>query len=425
MVNYDYLYDKSYFKKYTEVDHRVECQLSWQEYDNAVILPYRKIKGVRMPGGLCDKNGNYIDGSGLHRGLGSRYAYEAHEVRESDETIIFLGLWPNIWGHVLTDNIRRLWVLFDKEFMKRYGHLRFLYIPHENKLPGENALRFLEILGIGDIRLEPVFDILKFKKIIIPDECFFRESDGNRFFTKEYEEMIGRVRSYGIRNLKKTKSDRVYFTHSNFSGLRSVGEDRLERFFKELGYKIISPEKYSFEEQLNIFLNCKEFVSTIGSLSHNTVFLREHTKVFLIPRACYITEYQWALDQIVDTDTVYVDSALTMYLQPEHPWGGPFYYIVSDNLKKCFNVETYEVDNEKGFLQFKKVFFILNGSQKIQSYYREIYPKYLKLSAEKVEQFPVLARVLEKLRFRAIEVRIFRIVEKIYAAKNGSKRIGK
>ena len=116
----------------------------------------------------------------------------------------------------------------------------------------------------------------------------------------------------------------MYFTYSRFSSDKQVGENKLEDFFTGLGYKIIAPERYSFEEQLNILANCEFFASTIGSCSHNIIFLPEGASVYLIPRAFYLTGYQVALGEVINLNIYYVDSSLSVLVRRNNPWEGPF-----------------------------------------------------------------------------------------------------
>lgn len=243
------------------------------------------------------------------------YDVTEEEIGECDEDIVFLGVWASfVWGHCLTDNIRRLWVLDNEEFMEKYGHLRFIYVPSFNVDPDGNFNQLLEILGVDVIHLESISEVTRFRNIILPDECFWREDDGARFFTGEYVALVDKIRSYGKEYFKEITDKKIYFSYRKFPAYRTIGEKRIERFFSEIGFKIIYPEEYTFKEQLNILLNCEEFASTVGSAAHNIIFLRDGTKAYLIPRANFITEYQLALDQVHDLDVTYIDSTLSFYV---------------------------------------------------------------------------------------------------------------
>ena len=401
MINYDFLYDRSHYKNDINIDHLVETELSWTTYDEAIVQPFKRGYSD-VTGGLLDKAGNYIDGSGLHKGMGFKYEYDETAVEYRDETAILLGVWPDIWGHWLTDNIRRLWVLKNKEFMARYGHLKFIYIPYFNNRICKNASELLEMLGGDKVKLVSINKPVKYKKIILPDECFFSMPDGDRFFTKEYTELIDDIREYAKERFVDTGIRKVYFSYRNYSAIRAMGEYRLEGFFGRMGYKVISPEKYSFKEQLNILLNASEFASTVGSASHNIIFLRDNTKVYLIPRNDSITKYQFALDQVHDLDITYVDSSLSLYLYPDCPWGGPFYFIISENLLRCFGKKMRRMNNSRGFMIYRQLGYWLNGCQKPGDYYKKEYKKYLDISEKQVEEYSWIFKFLEKIYIQKV-----------------------
>ena len=410
MINYDYLYDKTRYDRYTQINHYSKEELSWKVYDDATVLPYAK-GYPPADGGLVDSKGNYIDGSGLHRGMGK--AYKVRKIRYIDETVVLLGIWPNIWGHWLTDNIRRLWVLKNKEFMSQYGDCKFIYLPYYHQDIGKNPRELLNILDIEKVTLECEDKVTKYKRVILPDECFFRTPDTNRYYTKEYVDLINDIRSFARNGFTDTGIRKVYFTYGKYSNIRTMNEYRLEEFFKRLGYKIISPEEYTFREQLDILLSCTEFASTAGSASHNTMFLKEKTKAYLIPRTDFITEYQFAIDEICDLDITYVDSSMSLYTHPDHPWGGPFFYIISDNLLSLFGKRMKRRNNSRGFSVYRQLGLWLNGYHGISDYYRKEYKKYI--PDEKTEGVSLFFKLCEALYIRRLVAKVLLKSEAAYA----------
>ena len=407
MINFDYLYDKSYYEKELYVNHYKEEKLYWNVISNAIILPHEEsCDGVC--GGIIDDKHEFIDGSGLHRGMEQCYDISGKKISESDEDIIFLGVWANfVWGHCLTDNIKRLWVLKNENFMKKYGHLRFVFVPSHNVNIQTNFHQLLKILGIDNIRLEPINEITKFRKIILPDECFWKEEDGTRFFTKEYINLIDQIRNYGKDHFEPTTDKKIYFTYRNFPAYRTIGEQKIEKFFSEIGFKIISPEEYTFVEQLNILLNCEEFASTIGSLAHNSIFLRDKTKMYLIPRANFITEYQLALDQVHDLDITYIDSTLSFYVNPKRKWEGPFYFIVSRNLEKCFGHKYKYKENKLDFYIYKHLGYSMNNVSQLPDYYKKVYKEYLTINPVWDAKETWLTKLFYKPKIRKLISRLF------------------
>ncbi len=398
MTDYNYLYDQTYYGDKLTRKSLKEKTLHWQVIHNGIVLPHTDADG-EICGGIVNECKEYIDGSGLHRGLGHAYDFSTEDIVECREDVVFLGLWPAVWGHCLTDNIRRLWVLDDPDFMEKYGNLTFVFIPLYLE-PDSNFRELLHVIGADQVKLKAVNNICRFRNIILPDECFWREEDGTRVFTGEYMSLIDKVRDYGMAHFSETGDKKLYFTYRKFPAYRTIGERKLERFFSKMGYRIISPEEYTFSEQLNMLAGCEEFASTVGSAAHNIIFLRDRTKVFLIPRADFITEYQLALDQIHDLDITYIDSSLSLYVSRERSWEGPFYYIVSNNLYKCFNQNRVYRGNRFDFLVYRHLAFALTGVSTASGYYRKVYSEYLFMSPDWTGCRSWLVKLLKKRRVR-------------------------
>ena len=104
----------------------------------------------------------------------------------------------NVWGHVITDNIRRLWFLNNDVFRNEFKNCPIVYIPWSegyytlDRMP--DAMRLLEILGVDLDRVRPITHPTRFDKIILFDEAFVYTS----YFTKEYCEMIDIVRNFAL-----------------------------------------------------------------------------------------------------------------------------------------------------------------------------------------------------------------------------------
>ena len=216
------------------------------------------------------------------------------------------------------------------------------------KMP--NFKRLLEILEVDFDKLQPITQPTKFDKIILPDESFSVHSPPNGF-TAEYKETIDRVRDFAIKNWTPTSNKKVYYFH----GLRSqVCEERLADYLKSKGYAVVSPEKLTLDEQLNLLINCEHFASTIGSCSHNAMFLRDGTEAIFIPRIPNrFTVYQQAIDELRSLKAIYIDATLSFF---SNSFYGPFFYIISEQLKRFFREKWngYDEEDFKTFLQYVK-----------------------------------------------------------------------
>ena len=393
MICYDYLFNKEYYSSLLCTDHLSKEELKWREIPDGTIFPYTGLQEDLL-GGLLDEHNQYIDGSGVHRGMGTGCNIRDEEVSFLDEDVVFLGVWPSVWGHCLTDNLRRLWILRNDDFMKRYGNLRFLYVPFQNIEPGESFRELLQMIGVSEIKLEAVSHTSRFRKVILPDECFRRESDGTRVFTSEYRKLIDGIREYGEKNIAPADIKKKYFTYRKHPAMRVIGESKIEKFFSDLGYTVVSPENYSFSDQLSMLLGCESFACTVGSASHNSIFLRDGTRVTLIPRAGFISEYQPALDQVHNLDITYVDSSLSLYVKPDRPWEGPFYYILSDQLRECFGQKSRYKENGLDFRVYRALAYAMNGYTTPAVYYKKVIRKYMSANPDWNGKWSFTAKLL-------------------------------
>ena len=301
-------------------------------------------------------------------------------LKKSDETVIYLGMFYVIWGHMITDNMKRLWFLKSDVYKNYFKNCKLIYVQYdgfefETSIVHFHFAKILEILGIDYKNIYPVKEATTYKNLILPDESFYYIPEKGKYFTNEYVETIDIIRHhflkyYGTLNHTSLPFKKVYFFH----GMREqIGEERLAAYFQSKGYVIINPYKFSFEEELAILINCESFATPIGSTAHNSIFLRDNTEVILIPRGNYLTDYQEALNQVHDLRINYIDSTLSIFSKG---WDIAFYYFVSNNLKRYFGDE---VDEEHQFNNedFKTFIIYLKNSlskglqldQKAMEYY--------------------------------------------------------
>jgi len=336
--NYEYLYSK---ENVIDIEHYSNNKLNYKIYKNGYFLPHI-ISGSEGFGGICDKEGNFVRGTHVNGTGDFSYSFDKTKVKKSDEKVIYLGIWHNAWGHCITDDLKLLWFLFD-ERINGFTDYTYVYDVTEPQTGIEgwtSFLKLLEIIGIDPKKMKNISEVTQFEEIVVPDESFFADDNQNIFYTNEYKNLIDRVRKYSQDHFVPNKEyEKIYLAYKSGTKDKNVGLEKFEPFFASKGYKIIYPEKYTLEEQLNMFWNCKELVSTIGSCSHNSIFLREHTKLVLIPRSWYLNPYQDALNEMVELDVFYIDSSLSLFNNPLVPTVGPMYFFISEELLRYYDVD--------------------------------------------------------------------------------------
>lgn len=389
MTNLDYLYNPESAKDAFRENYLIDRKLGFQVIKNGMILPH---KSVNIPGrwhfGLCgiaDSNGNFIESSSLHNGVGGTYIPSPESIKHSSKTVIYLALFYRVWGHDLTDNIRRVWFL-KSEFMKQFKNCPVVYIPYKDgtltidKQP--SLKRLLEILEVDVERLQPIIQPTQFDKIILPDGSFLSPNNPVKGYTVEYQEMIDRVRNFALKNRSPTSNKKIYF----FNGRKGLGEERIAEYFKLKGYDIIRPETLPLDEQLNLMINAKSLGSIGCSAAHNSLFMRDNSEMIFIPRAASkFGYYQEILNQVRPLNINYVDSSISVFSKGITQ--GNHCYIVSKQLKKFFGDKWtgYEEADFKTFVDYFKrsAKLCLPLNSEAEEYYGSVLPDFIKALFQK------------------------------------------
>lgn len=354
MTNLDYLYNPAAAKDLVGKNPFIDKKLHFRIIERGTILPHKHLyvngKWTYGFGGIVDRRGEFIKSSFVRYGDGDAYT-PTEDVKHDSATVIYLGLFYPVWGHAITDNIRRLWFLKSEVFNRYFKDCRLVYLPWRGGYGLErqqNFRRLLEILEVDVDRLQPITHPTQFENIILPDESFF-VAHGEKNFTAEYRETIDRLRDFALKNQTPTSAKKIYY----FYGRHQIGEERLAQYFQSKGYTIILPERLTLDEQLNLLINAESFASTLGSCSHNSIFLRDNTEVILIPRYKNIfNPYQGILDQLHPLNINYIDSTMSVFNEGHDL----FCYIISRQLKEFFGDEFtgYTDDDFKIFLTYTR-----------------------------------------------------------------------
>lgn len=353
MVNLDYLYNPAAAKPYFDKNYFVDKKLGFQTVENGMILPYKPfVTGVWNwgGGGVVDGTDKYIKGTYIKSEINGAYTPPRESISHRAETVIYIGTFINVWGHFITDCARRLWFL-KSEFMKEFQNCLVVYIDHGNPKFSDQYQRLLEILGVNFDKFQLITQPTRFDKIILPDESFY--FDKGKKFTAEYRETINCVKNFALKNRTPISNKKIYYLHAMRN---QIGEERLAEYFEAKGYDIIRPEKLTLEEQLNLLINAESFVSTVGSISHNSLFLRDGTETILIPRSTTRfnppLDYQTFIDSVFSMNTKYIDSTLSLFYSSNHN----YCYIISPQLKRFFGdrFNGYEEEDFKIFLKYVK-----------------------------------------------------------------------
>ena len=130
MINYDGLYNKEYFGEQLKENHFYDKKLHFRIIENGTILPHKALTGHWNWGfgGIVDEKNNYIESSFLIGNRGGAYTPN-EEIMYSPETVIYLGMFFYVWGHCITDNLKRIWFLQSEVFKKYLTQYPLVCLP--------------------------------------------------------------------------------------------------------------------------------------------------------------------------------------------------------------------------------------------------------------------------------------------------------
>ena len=257
-------------------------ELKVQEVPRGLILPVRRIPDPCLApiyeGGVMDAQGQFVAGSiritrknpgyiAVVRG----YEVQVEEIESSSEEVIFGGVVLDHFGHFLVESMSRLWYVLDN--MGQGKKIVFI----SNGKPGRWMDAFLELLGIERDRYYILYRPVRFASVTVPEESVH---SWGYFYTKEYQHIYARLRG----RVEPSPHKKIYLTHSAYGGIVCCNEKYFEDYFSAKGFMVISPEKYSLQEQIAFLKGADEVACMVSTLSHLVLFAKPHTKLIMLTR---------------------------------------------------------------------------------------------------------------------------------------------
>ena len=80
----------------------------------------------------------------------------------------------------------------------------------------------------------------------------------------------------------KAFSKKIYVTREDSNYRKIINEGDVVTILRKNGYKVINPQLYEIDEQIEIFSNAKKIVSPHGSNLANIIFCKPGTEIFEI-----------------------------------------------------------------------------------------------------------------------------------------------
>ncbi|MDR2408667.1 MAG: glycosyltransferase family 61 protein, partial [Bacteroidales bacterium] len=123
--------------------------------------------------------------------------------------------------------------------------------------------------------------------------------------------------------------DKIYYSRRKYGIYRDYGDEYIEQFFTDNGYKIIYPEEYSVIEKLLFVHECSHFASITGTSTHFSLFAKKSTKIIVFNKQIELNRFQIMIDEMKGYKVTYIDSYLSLF---PVQWLGPFLHTITDNL---------------------------------------------------------------------------------------------
>lgn len=307
-----------------------------RKLNNAVILPGCDL-GLHY-GGVVDENGEFVSGTDWQdMQCPHQYAYDETGLAYCDETVIYIGCLCKCWGHVITDSCKKLWYLYTEEACRLLANgVKMVYVTVGNEKLPQYAKNMLQAAGVDMSLVEWIHgEPMRFREVIVPDSSFFLdEPQNNRIATPEYLQVIDHIKDYAenLYGNKVIPIDKIYFTRTSWTAGKDNGEQAVEELFAKHGYKIIAPEKMDTLVQIYLLAHCEEFVSTEGSIGHNSVFCSPEAKVAILKKADYENSYQLVINTLIDFKFTYIPAHHSVRANKKGLFAGPFYVYPTKQL---------------------------------------------------------------------------------------------
>lgn len=290
---------------------------------------------------MTDCDGNFVTASMLHEqpcSVGG--AYKA-ALKRRHEKVIYIGYLLSEWGNCLTDGLKKLWFLRTGEGRKMLSEgTKVAFVTMQNiPLPAHQA-ELWRLAGYDSSAWVHVTEPTCFDEVVVPENSFVAHENEQRLFDERFVEEIQGIKCKAIEETGGSVGivRNIYFTRTKLRHNKDTNEKALERFFKRLGYTIISPEKLSIREQIFLWANATNVAATEGSVAHSSMFMHKGANLVVLRKADYVNGYQQAANAISGINVIYINAHHSTRASKAMPWAGPFYLCVTTELQEWAEV---------------------------------------------------------------------------------------
>ena len=316
-MKYEDLKKRLYVPNYDEWE--TDCQMNFysdkeltvKTIENGIILPPKSKNNSKLEysGGVCDESFNFVDGfyekkiPGMSYEIRSSYKCDENEIMVLGENVIWGGVLRDHFGHIILEYLTKIWyVLKNSNHKEKIAFVRTT--PNSKLIEDGIAYKILNLLDIPSDRIIIVDRPTKFKSIIIPESSAHIYDE----YTKEYLLPY----HYICNKIKPSTYKKIYLTRRKFSN-PIMNEVYFEEYFSKRGYKIISPEQLSLEEQVSLISGAEEIAATVGTLTHWALFCKPGTKFIMLLRDSNLLLPQCLINDATKIDWYIINASLDFF----------------------------------------------------------------------------------------------------------------
>ena len=122
---------------------------------------------------------------------------------------------------------------------------------------------------------------VKFNLVFLDDDFYsFTKSQFPQFI--DLNNSIKILRKFLNPKINSKSSKKIYVTRQDSSYRRIINEGDVVTILREKGYKVINPQLYEIDEQIEIFANAEKIIAPYGSNLANITFCNPGTEIFEI-----------------------------------------------------------------------------------------------------------------------------------------------
>lgn len=136
---------------------------------------------------------------------------------------------------------------------------------------GSHVFRIFELAGFDLHCAKEITEPLTFDSVYVPEDSIFIEEE-RRYYTNEFKKVVESIIQKAHLRVSVPYFSKIYLSRTLLNDGEDFGELKIEKAFINKGYKVLHPEKYSVEEQVCYLNQSSEVVSTLGSISHLSLF---------------------------------------------------------------------------------------------------------------------------------------------------------